>query len=263
VVDISDLEEVDRSWKIVRDMILDGRVSPKTVEKSYNAIIRNHQSLQELLSCATLQLTNVKGWNEMLNWGLSESDFAELPAPPLTRTGNDPLVTTLMFGHEDVITTLNEWISVIQLHEGWRFHLVEDIKINEESVRLILPENGHGAPMHRQGLYWADIDTKANWDSDIGISPMQCRGEKSAGVEMFGLAGHHPELIKRMGVRGLPQFWIPGLAARNEHYPNWEGALYFGWREPDGIFAVDIRSREDRRAYYSNPIVVKTLPWAT
>jgi hypothetical protein len=255
-----DLAEVERVWGMVRTMVLDGRLKEADILRVLNNALLSTRSIQELLSCASLQLSNLKGWSEMFSWGLSEHDFMQLPPPPLPRHGNDPLVTTLMFGDEDVQLTVAEWILAINSRD-WTFRMVEEIKLESHALYSIDERrNGANVPVHRKGLYWMEIDILANWDVDIGISPEQCQSEKSAGAEMFCLAAQHPDLIKRMGVKGVPQFWVPGLAARTERHPNGDGALYFGWREPDNVFTVDVRSRRDRRPYYSNPVIMREVP---
>ena len=169
-----------------------------------------------------IKLENVRRWNEQRNWGFTEADFANLPAPPSypkNQFGTVVLVPYL----ETPLKTYQELVAIMRYEhwesDGGAFSLMFD--------RLEVC----GAP-HEPGLRWEVIDMGGgrNWHKQTGTN-----------FQGYPLVFPPPELMPHAGVlaeiahspywarslysyNGVPGVWIPGymtIPNEKDMAPSW------------------------------------------
>ncbi len=210
------------------------------------------------------QIENVRRWNDDLEWGFGEEEFAALDPTPRSHPGRlvvDVVVPYLDYlylgadeeGLDGVRHTCHElWLLAAQQQPNWWcWDRSWDIWVRRpKPVRLL------AGIVHRPGIRRVTVDLAAHWKPGRHLRPAQLRGPDSAHAEVLAAAAHFPRWVRAMDGRYVPHTWVSGYQITVPEYSVHKRLPALTWTSYRQTISLAVNWADRAHSGFASPVCV-------
>jgi len=229
-------------------------IDADSVKRKQRAVSRPQSTLIHKLFVPTdVQIANMRGWNKKFGWGITEEQFASLPAAPVWPEEKLVAVTLVYYpsahgGMTEPQTWVESWWKVLHaVHRNPRRW--ESISTDIDHLRTL----SGSMPVPSGSLKWEVIDLAAHWDKENGMKPQDKVGKGSVHVGVLASAAHHKKWAQSLDGVNVPYPVIGGFQLTIPGHGAWTRLPYLSWHQGDRQLELDASYASIQGGYWSVP----------